>query len=216
VSATAVRLDPPAPAEAAALRAKADFYLCLARAFQPPALPDACEAFANALPQDLAELAAETCYDIARLARRFGAAALDARDELLADYSALFLVPPVPVPLNTGLYLDGALFGRGTSAMLERYRRAGLAPDERFRDLPDHVAMQLEYLAVLFGRAADGDVGFELHAREFLAQFVLEWLPPFRQALRAAAPRVPAARAYGVLAEMLEIAARHEISAASG
>jgi len=200
---------------ASALRAKADFYLCLARAFRAPAAPAACEAFAQALPYDLAELADETGYRIGRLAHIFAAHAAASRNDLLAQYSALFLVPPVPVPLNTGLYLDRALLGRSTLALVERYREAGLAPDERFRDLPDHVTMQLEYVAVLFARSANGEGDWLAPAREFLAQFVLRWLVPFRQALRAAAPRIPAARAYDILAAMVAIAARREVAAAS-
>ncbi len=136
--------------------------------------------------------------------------ALDAEEQLLEDYSALFLVPPVPVPLNAGLYLDGGLLGRGTQAMLQRYGEAGLAPDERFRDLPDHVSMQLEYVAAMFARAADGDPACAERASEFLAQFILGWIPAFTRALQAAAQRTPAARAYGALAAILEAASLRE------
>jgi TorA maturation chaperone TorD len=168
------------------------------------------------LAGDLAELAAEAGYDLGPLVDRFAAHALDAEEQLLEDYSALFLVPPVPVPLNAGLYLDGGLLGRGTQAMLQRYGEAGLAPDERFRDLPDHISMQLEYVAVMFARAAEGDPSCAARANEFLAQFVLGWIPAFRQALQASAQRIPAARAYGALAAILEAAARHESLLPSG
>ena len=196
--------------------AKAEFFVYLARAFQPMGTPEARASFAHELPGDLADLAAEAGYELGPLVERFAEHALDAEAQLLEDYSALFLVPPVPVPLNAGLYLDGGLMGRGAQAMLQRYGEAGLAPDERFRDLPDHVSMQLDYVGVLFARAADGDRESEARAREYLAQFVLAWLPGFTQALHAAAQRVPAARAYGALAAILEAAARHEAFLPSG
>ncbi|MBX9811056.1 MAG: molecular chaperone TorD family protein [Burkholderiales bacterium] len=190
--------------------AKAEFFVCLARAFQPMRTPEAEDAFAHVLADDLLELAAEAGYDIGDAAVRFAACAADPEVRLLTDYSALFLVPPVPVPLNAGLYLDGGLLGQGTQAMLERYREVGLAPDERFRDLPDHVSMQLEYVAVMFARAANGDPACAVRANEFLARFVLRWIPAFSRALQAAAERIPAAHAYGALAAILDAAARHE------
>lgn len=200
----------PTSPPSSAVRAKAEFFVCLARAFQPMRTPQAEAAFAHALADDLLELAAQSGYDIGEAVARFAACAAQTEARLLADYSALFLVPPVPVPLNAGLYLDGGLLGRGTQAMLECYREAGLAPDERFRDLPDHVTMQLDYVAVMFARAAEGDAAAAACAREFLAQFVRAWLPGFTQALHGAAQRVPAARAYSALALILEAAARHE------
>lgn len=200
----------PTSPRSSAASAKAEFFVCLARAFQPLSTPAARASFADELSGDLAELAGEAGYDLGPLVDRFAAHALDAEEHLLEDYSALFLVPPVPVPLNAGLYLDGGLLGRSTQAMLQRYGEAGLAPDECFRDLPDHVSMQLEYVAVMFARAADGDPASAACAREFLEQFVLGWITGFREALRTAALRISAARAYEVLAQMLEAAAQHE------
>ncbi|MFY9315331.1 MAG: molecular chaperone TorD family protein [Burkholderiales bacterium] len=193
--------------------AKAEFFVCLARAFQPPGTPAARNAFAHDLAGDLAELAGEAGYELGPRLDRFAAHSVDAERQLLEDYSALFLVSPVPVPLNAGLYVDGGLLGRMTQAMLERYREAALEPDTHFHDLPDHVTMQLEYVAVMFSRAAEGDYAAAARAREFLDQFVLAWLPGFMRALRAASERIPAARAYGALAAILEATAQREAAA---
>lgn len=184
--------------------------MCLARAFQPMHTPAARTAFVRDLPADLLELSAEAGYEVGRLVGQFAAHASTAEERLIEDYSALFLVPPVPAPLNAGLYLDGGLMGPGTLAMLQRYREAALEPDEQFRDLPDHMSMQLEYVAVMFARAADGDVVCTVRARRFLAEIVLTWIAPFTQALEAAAQRIPAACAYAALATILNAAARHE------
>jgi TorA maturation chaperone TorD len=209
LTANAISASPTSLSSSAA-SAKAEFYICLSRAFRPLATAQARASFARDLPGDLAALAAEAGYALEPLVDRFAAAAREAEGGLLQDYSALFLVPPVKVPLNAGLYLDGGLLGRATQAMLERYAQARLAPDEGFRDLPDHVAMQLEYIATMFARAAEGDPAGEARAGEFLETLVLPWIPAFAGALQAATAQIPAARAYGALAAILEAAARHE------
>lgn len=208
-TASAISASPTSQPGSAA-SAKAEFFVCLSRAFRPLATAQARASFARDLPDDLAALAAEAGYALEALLTRFAAAARVSEGSLLEDYSALFLVPPVKVPLNAGLYLDGGLLGRATQAMLERYAQAGLAPDEGFRDLPDHVAMQLEYVATMFARAAEGDEAGEARAGEFLEALVLPWMPAFASALQVATAQVPAARAYSALAAILEAAARHE------
>lgn len=209
LTASAISASPTSPPSSAA-SAKAEFFLCLSRAFRPMATAQARASFARDLPGDLAALAIEAGYALAPLVDRFTTVARDAEHTLLHDYSALFLVPPVKAPLNAGLYLDGGLLGRATQAMLARYAQAGLAPDEGFRDLPDHVAMQLEYVATMFARAAESDDASEARAAEFLETLVLPWIPAFAGALQAASAQVPSARAYGALAAILEAAARHE------
>ncbi|HEX9183571.1 MAG TPA: molecular chaperone TorD family protein [Burkholderiales bacterium] len=211
LTASAISACPTSPPGSAA-SAKAEFYICLSRAFRPLATARARASFARELPEDLAALADEAGYALGPLVERFAAAAREAEGSLLQGYSGLFLVPPVKVPLNAGLYLDGGLLGRATQAMLERYAQAGLAPDESFRDLPDHVAMQLEYVATMFARAAEGDAASEARAGEFLETLVLPWIPAFAGALQAASAQVHAARAYGALAAILEAAARLEAS----
>lgn len=184
--------------------ARAEFYLCLARAFLPPHTENDYRALAVYLADDLADLAGEIGYPIAEPLAQLRAAfgALPEPLALLQLYSKLFLTPPTPVALNTGRYLDGAVMGGSVQAIEERYRRHGLERTESFHDLPDHVTLQLEFVARLFaGAAAAHEAGeepeaqrLEAEARAFLGAFVAHWLPGFCTALERthAERRLPA------------------------
>lgn len=187
-----------------ALTSRAEFYLCLARAFLPPHTDNDHSALAVYLADDLADLAGEIGYPIsetlAQLRAAFGA--LPEPLALRQLYSRLFLTPPTPVALNTGRYLDGVVMGGSVQAIENWYRRRGLERTESFHDLPDHVTLQLEFVAHLFaGAAAASQAGedagarqLEAEARAFLAAFVARWLPGFCAALERthAEHRLPA------------------------
>lgn len=176
-----------------AFTSRAEFYLCLARAFLPPHTENDYRALAVYLADDLADLAGEIGYPIAEPLAQLRAAfgALPEPLALLQLYSKLFLTPPTPVALNTGRYLDGAVMGGSVQAIEDWYRRRGLERAESFHDLPDHVTLQLEFVARLFaGAAAARQAGeepeaqrIEAEARAFLGAFVAHWLPGFCAAL---------------------------------
>ncbi|MBI3575215.1 MAG: molecular chaperone TorD family protein [Gammaproteobacteria bacterium] len=188
----------------AELTRRAEFYLCLARAFLPPRTDDDHRALAVYLADDLADLAGEIGYPIseplAQLRAAFGA--LPEPLALLQLYSKLFLTPPAPVALNTGRYLDGAVMGGSVQAVADWYRRHGLERTESFHDLPDHVTLQLEFVARLFAgaavahRAGDDPEArrLEAEARAFFGAFAARWLPGFCAALERthAKHRLPA------------------------
>lgn len=197
---------------------KAELYLCLARAFAVPNQPGAWEALRDALPGDLAELAALSGYPIADAAAALREAMERIGDggRLLLVYSRLFLVPGDAHPsLNAGAYLDGAL-GGGTVAALEAcYQRCGLERDAGFRDLSDHVSVQLELLAWLFGAeaqaAADGTSPPPVSSAQLLRGFVARWVGAFRRDLEQASGRFGLPEnPYLVLARVLERAVLHE------
>ena len=96
--------------------------------------------------------------------------------------------------------------GGSVQAIEGWYRRRGLERTESFHDLPDHVALQLEFVARLFaGAAAARQAGddaearqLEAEARAFLGAFVVHWLPGFCAALERtlAQHRLPAPYLY--------------------
>jgi len=206
-------MDPRAAVpENLALSSRADLLYCLAQAFLPPPpgwnigdwarpLEDDLEDLGPGLPgldlQGVRTALASECARWAEASRAGGA------DSWLVEYSRLFLVPPVPVTLNAGVYLEGALGGSSAQMMLACYELAGVKPDERFHDLPDHVAMQLEFLARLHERAARGDADALGMADEFAAEFVLAWGGPFERACRKAAALFPAAAVFAALARVM-------------
>jgi len=131
------------------------------------------------------------------------------------EYHRLFLGPAKPVaPPFESVYADGAAFGPAAVGFLAELREAGLELSVDFRLPPDHVAVQLEYLACLERRAeeasASGDSGaataWRARSRAFADGHLARWLPPFLRRLETSAPGSPytflvraAARAAGVV-----------------
>lgn len=132
-----------------ALQASAEFHLCMARVLMAPELNLSPEALLTELLPDLQVLANELPALSNELLQQLEQALqqLPDREALLREYSQLFLVPPAPAPLNLGFYLDGGLMGRTTQALETFYERQALARNPAFRDLPDHLALTLEWLA---------------------------------------------------------------------
>ncbi len=192
---------------------RADLLLCLAGALLPPPPSwSACD-WAQPLVDDLTELGpalgidtrpacdalAAACACAAGEAARMGGST----DTWLVEYARLFLTPPVPVPLNAGVYLEGTLGGASVQMVRSCYEAAGVAPDERFRDLPDHVAMQLEFVGRLHERAARGDPDAAGMADEFCREFVHHWAAPLEQACRQAGVRFVAGTTYAALMRLV-------------
>lgn len=215
---TTARSGQPAMAagENRSLLDRADLMFCLARAFMPPPQGWSVCDWAQPLEDDLAELGASTGLPTeaaqaaldAECARWAAAARLadGSADSWLVEYTRLFLMPPALVPLNTGLYLEGSMGGTAAQMMRSCYATAGAAPSESFHDLPDHVAMQLEFVARLLERGARGDTDGVAMAEEFCQEFVHAWAGPLQQACEAAAGRHPAARVYVELTRLLRAA----------
>lgn len=191
---------------------RAAFYLCLARAFLPPQGPAAYDAIKLHLADDLSDLATTLNYPAADHLGNLRQEVAKVSDHLalLQAYSRLFLAPPVPVTLNAGRYLDGAVMGRATVAIEKCYRDAGLDRAGSFHDLPDHVSLQLEFVAYRCASEATGST-LAVNADDFLASFVHYWLPPFVAALENACGQNAPARVYLCLARLLQIAVSHDL-----
>ncbi|HJW81635.1 MAG TPA: molecular chaperone TorD family protein [Acidiferrobacterales bacterium] len=196
-----------------AFTSRAEFYLCLARAFLPPRAPQTHRALVEDLADALADLAVEIGYPIfeplAQLRAAFGA--VPEPLALLQLYSKLFLTPPAAAALNAGMYLDGAVMGASVGAIGQAYRHHGLARAEGFRDTPDHLASLLEFVAYLYAAAAETPAEAETLAEEaevFLDCYVTSWLPPLCAHIARAVPGD--ANPYAVLARLLLDAANQD------
>jgi TorA maturation chaperone TorD len=82
-----------------------------------------------------------------------------------------------------------------TMAVLELYEEGGFEMDESFRELPDHIAAELEFLYLLIFQenqarrtgepeALSATIGLR---RRFLDQHLGRWVGPFTAAVRAGA-----------------------------
>lgn len=160
---------------------RAEFYQCLSRAFLPPMEEELWVGMRDYLADDLSELGQALGLETGSGLADYTAAMRPVTDRLalLQRYSALFLAPSIRLGINTAAYLDGALGGGSVLAMEKSYRRAGFEADAGFGDLPDHVSIQLEFVARCFRLSQNGNVSAGRQAREFLGSYVARWLPPF-------------------------------------
>lgn len=133
--------------------------------------------------------------------------------ELTVVYSRLFVGPfSLGAPPYGSFYLEPEkkVMGNTTVAVQEFYRQAGLSLDEEFTELPDHMAVELEFISYLLRRAmpeaTEGDRSTTTEwidrRREFLRQFVVGWYGGFCAAIREATDN-PFYRAYADCLEAL-------------
>jgi TorA maturation chaperone TorD len=206
--------DMSEPLTPSLLQERSEFYLMLAQAFLPPKSEEHFRAVADFLADDLADLDTALGYGIGGEleALRHAMSRLGTQEALLVEYSRLFLQPPREATLNVCYALDGAMNGGTVSEIENFYREHGVDRGEHFKDLPDHVAVQLEFVAYLFGRSADGiesgaaDAEAEKGARHFLFQYVSRWLPHFELALETGGRRLELANPWLPLTRMLAAA----------
>lgn len=148
-----------------------------------------------ALAEAAGVLAPDLHAGAVRLGDAFAAATLD---DLRLDYSRLFLGPFEILAKPYGsVWLEGekVVMGESTMALLELYRSAGFDLDEDFRELPDHIAAELEFLYLLNfqineARRAGDDAGAAQAVawrRILLRDHLGRWIVPFAAALRAGA-----------------------------
>lgn len=206
--------DMSQPLTPSLLQERSEFYLTMARSFLTPRTEEHFQAIADYLADDLAELDGTLGYGIAREldVLRAALAKLSTREQLLVEYSRLFLQPPREATLNVCYALDGAMNG-GTVAEIELfYRNYGVERGDHFKDLPDHVAVQLEFVSYLYGRAAGGhadappDAEAERAAGHFLYQFVSRWISHFVTSIDEAGRRLELTNPFLPLARILATA----------
>jgi TorA maturation chaperone TorD len=203
-----------------ALAARADLARLLAACFYEP-VPEFAE---ERLFESMAQAAARIDPLLADETRRLGEAfAADDPQALLVDYTRLFLGPTGALarPYGSVWLEDGSSLMRdSTVAANALYDEGGFELAEDFRDLPDHIAAELEFLYLLLFRRAEavrnGDAGAaRAHAelqRRFLAQHLGRWAPPFTSAIEEGAQTA----FYRALALVTRAFVRREAEASEG
>jgi len=137
--------------------------------------------------------------DLAAGARRLGEEFVaEGADDLLLDYTRLFLGPTHIIAKPYGsvwLERQTTLMGESTLAVLALYKEGGFEMDQEFRELPDHIAAELEFLYLLIFRenAAHQTVKPEaVHEisnlrKRFLGEHLGRWIGSFTAAVSAGA-----------------------------
>ena len=90
------------------------------------------------------------------------------------NYVRLFIntLPEVPCPPYGSFYLEGTLMGPSTIRLKKMYREYGFETDE----IPDHIAVELEFLALL-STLSSHDLVREDY--DFLLGHLRQWVPDF-------------------------------------
>jgi TorA maturation chaperone TorD len=138
--------------------------------------------------------------------------------DLLLDYSRLFLGPFDIVAKPYGsVWLEGekVVMGDSTMAALDLYREGGFELDENFREVPDHIAAELEFLYLLIfrenearrGEDADGLATTLDIKRRFLKNHLGRWIMLFAKAMKDGAQTA----FYTHLAELTEDFVKEEL-----
>ena len=110
------------------------------------------------------------------------------REGLVAEYARLFVGPGPPAahPYES-VYRERQVMGNCSLAVHQRYAEEGLAPQDHL--LPDHVAVELEFMAHLASKEAeaweqgdhDGAEACLVRQELFLQEHLGRWLPSFCQ-----------------------------------
>lgn len=102
---------------------------------------------------------------------------------LQVDYAKLFVGPfnLLAAPFGS-VYLEKAwqVMGESTIDVFQRYREAGLEITEDFKEPPDHVAVELEFMYYLiFKHLETGDENYFKRQQAFLSSHLGKWADSF-------------------------------------
>lgn len=188
--------------------AREDLFRFLSACFYEPAPEFAEENLFGSIRLVAARVHPDLVEPARRLEEAFGAQDLQT---LLVDYTRLFL-GPIEARANpygaSWLNPPAATEDNPPPAVLDLYSAGGFEIDPEFRELPDHVAVELEFLYLLTfnsNRAqatgnADQLADLEQLRRRFLGEHLGAWIGPFAAAIRQGAETA----FYRELAELTE------------
>jgi len=116
-------------------------------------------------------------------------------EELAVEYAKLFVGPfELKAPPYGSVYLDEGrrVMGDSTMEVIKMYEEEGLSRDSEFNDLPDHIAVELEFMNYLIFREVEALQKSDLkNAMEFLDKqevflntFLRRWVPAFCERIK--------------------------------
>jgi len=111
-------------------------------------------------------------------------------EELTVDYAKLFVGPnELIAPPFGSVYLDTGrrVIGDSTMEVIRMYEEQGLVMDKEFRNLPDHITAELEFMSYLIFKEVEALEKSELDTalkfirtqELFLNGFLGKWIKPF-------------------------------------
>jgi TorA maturation chaperone TorD len=111
-------------------------------------------------------------------------------EQLTVDYARLFVGPhELLAPPFGSVYLDGErkVMGNSTLEVIEIYEAQGIVMDSEFKNLPDHITAELEFMHYLIHKETKalqmsditGTLAFLKIQEHFLNRHLKRWIPPF-------------------------------------
>ena len=112
---------------------------------------------------------------------------LNHHDDLLTDFSKLFIGPyNLLAPPYGSVYLEDGnrIMGESTADVIQKYRAAGIAISDDFKEAPDHISAELEFMYFLIFKeissfqsdTAETFLTFLFQQKEFLQQHLGRWV----------------------------------------
>ncbi len=111
-------------------------------------------------------------------------------EELGVEYARLFTGPfELMAPPYGSVYLDEGrrVMGDSTMEVIKTYQKEGLSRGDDFKELPDHIAVEMEFISYLIYKEIDALEKSDLKNAQdfidkqatFLNAFLHRWVPPF-------------------------------------
>jgi len=118
-------------------------------------------------------------------------------EDLAVEYARLFVGPyELKAPPYGSVYLDRErkVMGDSTMEVTSLYEEAGLVMDKDFKELPDHIAVELEFMYYLIYKEAealeksekDKALAFGETRNHFFNRFLSPWVPAFCEKIKEA------------------------------
>ncbi|OGP54574.1 MAG: hypothetical protein A2162_10350 [Deltaproteobacteria bacterium RBG_13_52_11b] len=106
---------------------------------------------------------------------------------MVREYTRLFIdsCPHVIAPPYGSIYLEkqGRDSAETATEVLHFYHEAGFTVKENLRDLPDHIAHELEFMGLLADQESRASGGGRIRMEEvqldFLSRYIIPWVPLF-------------------------------------
>lgn len=168
-----------------------DIYRLLAACYYPPSA----ELFEESCCETLASLLAPVAAEAAQYASEAVLASCNGSlEDMAVEHARLFIGPfQLVAPPYGSIYLDDAktVMGDSTARVASFYHNCGLQLADDFHELPDHFAVELEFMSFLAFKQREAEVSDNLNEvarittlqQEFLGRFLMPWLEPFTSAV---------------------------------
>lgn len=169
-------------------RFRGDIYRYLSACF---CLPQREMLIQESAIENLTSALEQVCPEAADYSIKMRKAMLEEKEEsMTVEYTKLFVGPfELLAPPYGSYYLDRRkrVMGDSTMQVLEMYKKMNLSFDEDFKEMPDHVAVELEFMYFLIEKESQAldqsNLKLLLICTEikeiFFNQFLLKWMPSF-------------------------------------